>query len=94
MVGGTTGNGAPVVTGVDGPASLATGQSGTWTVRASVPNTPNAQLRYSVIWGDEGVLDTLNTFAGIAASHAPDIRFVHPPLRESRHLPPDLHRCQ
>ena len=68
VVGGTTGNGAPVVTGVDGPASLATGQSGTWTVRASVPNTPNAQLRYSVIWGDEGVLDTLNTFAGIAAS--------------------------
>ena len=37
-------------------------------MHASVPNGPNTQLRYSVIWGDEGVLDTLNAFAGTAAS--------------------------
>ena len=67
QVGGMTSTGAPSVTGVDGPASLATGQSGTWTVRASVPNNPNAQLRYSVIWGDESVLGTLNAFAGATA---------------------------
>ena len=60
--------GAPSISAISGPASLATSQSGTWTVHASVPNGPNTQLRYSVIWGDEGVLDTLNAFAGTAAS--------------------------
>ncbi len=44
---------APVVNGIDGPASLSVGQSGTWTVNASVPNNPGAQLSYSVLWGDE-----------------------------------------
>ena len=43
----------PVVRGIDGPASLNIGQIGTWTVSASVPNQPGAQLNYSVQWGDE-----------------------------------------
>lgn len=47
------GNGyRPVINGVDGPTSLATGQQGTWTIRASDPS--NGYLSYSVLWGDEG----------------------------------------
>lgn len=44
---------APVVNGIDGPASLNAGVTGTWTVRATVPNQPGMQLNYSVQWGDE-----------------------------------------
>ncbi|MBI5457709.1 peptidoglycan-binding protein [Candidatus Kaiserbacteria bacterium] len=59
--------GAPVVNGIDGPASLGAGATGLWTVRASVPNNTNTQLRYSVIWGDEGVLDQIRAFGNAAA---------------------------
>ncbi len=52
-VGGPTSFGAPSISGLDAPTSLAVGQSGTWTVHASVPNQPNSQLSYSVQWGDE-----------------------------------------
>ncbi|OGG54425.1 hypothetical protein A2764_01885 [Candidatus Kaiserbacteria bacterium RIFCSPHIGHO2_01_FULL_55_79] len=61
-------SGAPVINGIDGPASLAVGQQGTWTVHASVANGGNTNLRYSVIWGDDGVLDQLNAFAGNTTS--------------------------
>ncbi|MDP3646282.1 MAG: PKD domain-containing protein [bacterium] len=49
----STSAGAPSISGLDAPTSLSVGQSGTWTVRASVPNQPNSQLSYSVTWGDE-----------------------------------------
>ncbi len=42
------------INGVDAPASLSVGQQGTWTVRATVPGNPGANLHYSVVWGDEG----------------------------------------
>src|SRR3989344_848455 len=76
-VGGTTSTGAPSVTGVDGPASLAVGQSGTWTVRASVPNNANAQLRYSVIWGDEDVFRQIQAFGAAAPMLATSGSFTH-----------------
>lgn len=60
--------GAPSISGLDAPASLAIGQTGTWTVHASVANTSNAQLQYSVTWGDESVLDRLSAIAGNAPS--------------------------
>ncbi|OGG54581.1 hypothetical protein A2764_00110 [Candidatus Kaiserbacteria bacterium RIFCSPHIGHO2_01_FULL_55_79] len=63
-VGGTSTSGAPSIIGIDGLAALNVGQTGTWTVHASVANNGNTNLRYSVIWGDEGVLDQLNAFAG------------------------------
>ncbi|MEK7601675.1 MAG: peptidoglycan-binding protein [Patescibacteria group bacterium] len=66
--GGTGGSGAPSISGVDGPAALAVGQTGTWTVRASVASNADTNLRYSVIWGDEGVVDQLNAFAGNTTS--------------------------
>ena len=48
--GTVTGN-APVVNGVDSPTTLAVGQTGTWTIRATDPL--NGTLSYSVLWGDE-----------------------------------------
>jgi len=42
---------SPVISGVSGPTTLNTGQSGTWTVTARDPE--NSPLSYSVIWGDE-----------------------------------------
>ena len=44
---------APVVTGIEGPASLNIGQQGTWKVNANVPNNSGASIAYSVVWGDE-----------------------------------------
>src|SRR3989338_6473919 len=43
--------GAPVISGVSGPQSLAVNQNGTWTVTASDKNGGN--LSYLVNWGDE-----------------------------------------
>jgi len=40
------------ITGLDAPVTLALGESGTWTVHASVPDTVG-QLHYSATWGDE-----------------------------------------
>ena len=59
--------GAPTINGIDGPASIAAGATGMWTVRASVPNNTNTQLRYSVIWGDEGVIDQIRAFGSANA---------------------------
>lgn len=44
--------GVPSINGLDAPTSLSVGQTGTWTVRATAPS--GTQLRYSVVWGDEG----------------------------------------
>ncbi len=52
-VGGSATTQVPSIYGLDVPASLLVGQPGVWVVRASVPNQPQTQLRYSVVWGDE-----------------------------------------
>ena len=49
----TNGFSAPTITSVDGPATLKSGERGTWTVRASTPNQQNTSIKYSVTWGDE-----------------------------------------
>ena len=41
----------PVILGVSGPQSLAVGQTGTWSVKAS--DSSGSPLTYSVLWGDE-----------------------------------------
>src|SRR3989338_1466843 len=74
---GATSTGAPSINSIDGPASLAVGQSGTWTVRASVPNNANAQLRYSVIWGDEDVFRQIQAFGAAAPMLATSGSFTH-----------------
>ncbi len=44
--------GAPIISSVNGPTSLTTGTSGTWTI--VVNNQNNTYLTTSVRWGDEG----------------------------------------
>ena len=67
VTGSPTTSGAPVISSVDGPVSIAVGSTGMWTVRASVPNNTNTQLRYAVIWGDEAVLDQIRAFGSATA---------------------------
>ena len=70
-------SGAPVVTGVDGPASLNVGQQGTWTVHASVPNQPGAQIRYSVVWGDEAPYAVLQAMNAQSSNIPSSSTFTH-----------------
>lgn len=49
---GATTSGTLSITGLDAPATLPMGTSGTWTVHASAPST-SGTLHYSVTWGDE-----------------------------------------
>jgi peptidoglycan hydrolase-like protein with peptidoglycan-binding domain len=60
-------SGAPVISGVSGPTTLAVGQQGTWTVSASDPK--NGSLYYSVVWGDEALTSAAGT--GTALSNVP-----------------------
>ncbi|MFA7309657.1 MAG: peptidoglycan-binding protein [Candidatus Paceibacterota bacterium] len=62
---GTCRTGTPSITGLDAPTSLAVGQTGNWTVHASVANQWNTQLSYSVVWGDEPELDRLQAYVGL-----------------------------
>lgn len=52
-VSGSSNVGAPTINGLDAPTTLTVGQTGTWTVRASVSGGADTQLSYSVTWGDE-----------------------------------------
>ena len=47
---GTDNTGAPVISGVDAPTTLAVGQTGTWNVHMT--DSLNGQLSYAVDWGD------------------------------------------
>ncbi len=49
----TSGNRAPVISGIDAPTILAVNQLGTWTVRATDPS--NGTLSFSVDYGDTGI---------------------------------------
>ncbi|MDO9399706.1 MAG: hypothetical protein Q7T79_03435, partial [bacterium] len=44
---------SPAISGVSGPITLKTNETGTWTIKANDPG--NGQLTYSVIWGDEAM---------------------------------------
>ena len=62
VVDSTISSGPITISGLDTPSSMTIGQSGTWTVHATVPSS-TATLHYSVVWGDEKI----STFAPIAA---------------------------
>lgn len=47
----TIGNKPPAISSVSGPTTLAVGQTGTWSVKATDPE--NGALSYAVSWGDE-----------------------------------------
>ena len=59
-------NKPPVISGISGPTTLSINASGTWTVRASDPESDN--LSYSVMWGDEQLPNALS--AGVSPNHA------------------------
>ena len=59
-VGKRANSGAPSISSVSGPTTLATGKSGTWKVNASASD---GNLRYSVIWGDEDTFDQILGYA-------------------------------
>ena len=49
------------ITGIDAPATLPLGSTGTWTVHATVGSYTSSNLHYSVNWGD--VVTPVNSFA-------------------------------
>jgi len=51
VVSQTSPNLPPVISGLKGPTTLKTGETGTWTVQASDPE--NGPLSYGIVWGDE-----------------------------------------
>ncbi|MCX6820086.1 MAG: peptidoglycan-binding protein [Candidatus Adlerbacteria bacterium] len=56
-------NQTPVISGIDAPPQLIVGQTGTWTVRATLQNYVNgANLHYQSVWGDE----TTYAYAAVA----------------------------
>jgi len=68
----STTSGNPLsVTGLDAPASLALGASGTWTVHA----TGSGQLHYAVTWGDEMIVPTIQATG--ATSFQTSATFTH-----------------
>ena len=50
---GTSSSNSPSITGIDAPATLPIGSTGTWTVHALLPAGANGNLSYSVTWGDQ-----------------------------------------
>lgn len=70
-------SGAPVVKGIEGPASLNVGQTGTWTVHASVPDQLGAQLSYSVQWGDEGLVAVPTASSPVQQTLQTSATFTH-----------------
>lgn len=73
-----TGGGAtqPVsINGLDAPATLALGTTGTWTVRV-VSGTGTGTLHYSVIWGDE-VAGTASFMQPTSTSVTTSATFTH-----------------
>jgi hypothetical protein len=67
---------APVsVSGIDGPATLAAGATGTWTVDAALAST-TGNLHYSVKWGDEGIFRAMALMAVPAVTQS-SATFTH-----------------
>ncbi|MDO8514314.1 MAG: hypothetical protein Q7S50_02100 [bacterium] len=60
-VGKAVGSGAPSISKISGPTTLATGKSGTWRVNATAGS--GGSLSYSVIWGDEEAIDQIRGYA-------------------------------
>jgi hypothetical protein len=67
----------PIITAVNGPLNLQTGQIGSWTVVSTMKNEANVQLSYGVWWGDEVNATTPGTAARTPSTN------VKPPLQVS-----------
>ena len=56
------------ITGIDAPTALMTGEEGTWTV--DVESQSEGNLRYAVVWGDEGAKRMMRASEGAVQSSA------------------------
>lgn len=74
----------PVISGISGPTSLQTGQSGRWTVTASDPNAVSGMLGYSVVWGDE---NNVGMAASATATTQQTTSFTHTYSRAGNYNP-------
>ena len=64
------------ITGLDAPATLALGTSGTWTVHVQTSNS-GSQLHYSVLWGDEVANGTASIMSPGPQSVQTSATFTH-----------------
>lgn len=64
------------VTGLDAPATLTLGQTGTWTVRTSAPSNAG-NLHYSVLWGDESTALSSSIMAPAPQNLSSSATFTH-----------------
>lgn len=77
------GSGAPVISGLSGPTSLAVNEIGTWKVTASDPE--NGTLSYAITWGDEWFGSGAGTMARPAATIMQQSTFTHGYARAGRY---------
>lgn len=70
------------ISSIDAPVRLAVNEEGTWTVNADTNATGN--LRYSVVWGDEGMVRSM---LGTAATVQTSSTFTHSYAREGVYKP-------
>ncbi len=82
---GTGGNtAAPSISGVSGPSTLTTGRSGTWKVSATASG---GNLSYSVVWGDEEIIDQIRAYGDLAQSVQSSATFTHAYSRAGTYKP-------
>jgi len=74
---GTSNNQAPTITGLDAPATLALGSTGTWTVHAQANAGSTTNLHYSVNWGDQQVFAANGIVAPQATPSQSSATFTH-----------------
>jgi PKD repeat protein len=65
FVGPITASTSPKITGVTAPSALRAGQTGTWRV---VTALATGDTTFSVVWGDENVVDQIAGLAGLSPS--------------------------
>ncbi len=74
----TTTTSQPVsITGIDAPATIRVGETGTWVVHSNLPSyVSGSNIHYSVVWGDEGQVD-LPYPAAVSAPIQTSATFTH-----------------
>ena len=74
---GASSNQAPTISGLDAPATLALGSTGTWSVHAAANAGSTTNLHYSVNWGDQQVFAASGIMASPATSLQSSATFTH-----------------
>jgi hypothetical protein len=83
---GSTGGSPLSINGLNAPASLALGQSGTWTVSAT-SNAGTGNLQYSVVWGDEATIYNGSVASSPISTVQSSATFTHTYQRAGNYTP-------